>query len=66
LFTDGKEVFARTSTGEFINILRAPDQPMLVVGDLPMLRELTARTRTSKRKRKTGRRPTRAAKADAD
>jgi len=66
LFTDGKEVFARTSSGEFINILRAPDQPMLVVGDLPMLRELTARTRTPKRKRKAGRKAARIAKADRD
>jgi DNA-binding transcriptional MerR regulator len=54
LFTDGKEVFARTSAGEFINILRAPDQPMLVVGDGPVLKELTARTRSPKRKRKPG------------
>src|SRR3954470_23159784 len=64
LFTDGKDVFARTSTGEFINLLRAPDQPMLVVGDLPMLRELTARTRTLKRKKKTGRKSERAAKTE--
>ncbi len=55
LFTDGKDVFARTSTGEFINILRAPDQPMLVVGEGPVLKELTARTRSAKRKRKPGR-----------
>jgi DNA-binding transcriptional MerR regulator len=66
LFTDGKEVFARTANGEFINILRAPDQPLLVVGDLPMLRELTARTRTPKRKRKAGRKSARIAKADRD
>jgi len=55
LFTDGKEVFARTSTAEFINLLRAPDQPLLVVGDVPMLRELTARTSAPRRKRKSGR-----------
>ena len=66
LFTDGKEVFARTSSGEFINILRAPDQPMLVVGDLPMLRELTARTKGPKRKRKAGRKSERVAKSDRD
>ena len=55
LLTDGRELFARTATGEFINILRAPDQPMLVVGDVPALRELTARTKPAKRKRKAGR-----------
>lgn len=51
LFTDGKEVFARTAGGELIDILRAPDQPMLMVGDGPMLRELTARTKVPKKKR---------------
>jgi DNA-binding transcriptional MerR regulator len=65
LLTDGRELFARTATGEFINILRAPDQPMLVVGDLPALRELTARTKPAKRKRKAGQK-TRAGAAKAD
>ena len=59
LLTDGREVFARTATGEFVNLLRAPDQPMLVVGDIPMLKELTARTRPVKKKKKAG------AKSDA-
>jgi len=59
LLTDGREVFARTAGGEFINILRAPDQPMLVVGDVPALRELTARTKPAKRKRKAGRKSVR-------
>jgi len=65
LFTDGKDVFARTAKGEFINILRAPDQPLLVIGDAPVLRELTARTRTSKRKKKAGRASVRGAKAES-
>jgi len=65
LFTDGKDVFARTAKGEFINILRAPDQPLLVIGDAPVLRELTARTRTSKRKKKAGRASVRGAKAQS-
>ena len=64
LFTDGKDVFARTANGEFINILRAPDQPLLVVGDAPMLRELTARTRTPKRKRKVRRKSARSARTE--
>ena len=51
LLTDGREIYARTADGEFINLLRAPDQPMLVVGDLPLLKELTARTKPSKRKK---------------
>ncbi len=49
LLTDGQEIYARTADGEFINLLRAPDQPLLVVGsDLP-LRELTAKTRGKKK-----------------
>ncbi len=63
LLTDGREVFARTATGEFVNLLRAPDQPMLVVGDIPMLKELTARTRPVRKKRKAGgKSPARSAK----
>ena len=53
LLTDGREIYARTADGEFINLLRAPDQPMLVVGDLPLLKELTARTKPSKKRKKT-------------
>jgi DNA-binding transcriptional MerR regulator len=53
LLTDGREIYARTADGEFINLLRAPDQPMLVVGDLPLLKELTARTKSSKKRKKT-------------
>jgi DNA-binding transcriptional MerR regulator len=51
LLTDGREVFARTAGGEFVNLLRAPDQPMLVVGDMPMLKELTARTKPARKKK---------------
>ena len=54
LLTDGHEVFAKTAAGEFVNLLRAPDQPMLVVGDLPLLKELTARTRPVRKKKKAG------------
>jgi hypothetical protein len=61
LLTDGQEIYARTADGEFINLLRAPDQPMLVVGDLPLLKELTARTKPSKKRKKT--RSTKAARA---
>lgn len=44
LLTDGHDIFARTASGDLINVLRAPDQPLLVVGsDLP-LREITAKT----------------------
>jgi DNA-binding transcriptional MerR regulator len=51
LLTDGEEIYAKTSTGEFYNLLRAPDQPLLVLGeDLP-LRELGARSRRARRRK---------------
>ncbi len=45
LLTDGNEIYLRTDKGEFFNLLRAPDQPMLVVGDQPSLRRIRARAR---------------------
>jgi DNA-binding transcriptional MerR regulator len=48
LLTDGQEVYGRTPAGELFNLLRAPDQPLLVVGNEPRLRELTARARKKK------------------
>ena len=51
LLTDGREIYARTAAGEFFNVLRAPDQPLLVVGNDPPLRALTARAKRTKRKR---------------
>jgi DNA-binding transcriptional MerR regulator len=59
LLTDGRELYARTGEGEFYNILRAPTQPLLVVGTEPPLREVTAKTRKGKKgqgKRQKGRR----------
>jgi DNA-binding transcriptional MerR regulator len=52
LMTDGKEIYARTANGEFFNVLRDPAQPLLVLGDEPPLRALTARARAQRRKRK--------------
>lgn len=64
LLTDGREIYARTSDGEFINLLRAPDQPLLVVGDVPLLKELTAKTRP-RRKKKAAARPAPASRTTA-
>lgn len=52
LFTDGREVYARSRSGEFFDLLRAPDQPLLVLGSNLPLRELTARTSSPKRRKK--------------
>jgi DNA-binding transcriptional MerR regulator len=56
LLTDGRDVYARTSSGLFYNLLRAPTQPLLVIGDEGLMKELG--TRVKRRKRKKGsRRP---------
>jgi DNA-binding transcriptional MerR regulator len=51
LLTDGREVYARTNGGEIFNLLRAPTQPLLVVGEELPLKELSARARPSRRKK---------------
>ena len=51
LLTDGREIYARTASGEFFNLLKAPDQALLVIGDPNLLRELTGKARSKKRKR---------------
>jgi DNA-binding transcriptional MerR regulator len=52
LLTDGREVYARTSTGEFFNLLRTPTQPLLVVGDEGLLKELSGKLKTTRKKRR--------------
>ena len=52
LLTDGKEIYARTDSGQFFNLLRAPTQPLLVVGNEDTLKELKLRMRSKKKKRK--------------
>jgi DNA-binding transcriptional MerR regulator len=53
LLTDGSEVFARTSRGEFFNLLRTPTQPLLVVGDEGLLKELSGKIKPRKKKPRT-------------
>lgn len=50
LLTDGREIYARTERGEFFNLLKAPTQPLLVVGDEGLLKELGGKVRRRKRK----------------
>src|SRR5262245_2532244 len=45
LLTDGSEIYARTAHGEFFNLLKAPTQPLLVVGDEGLLKELGGKVR---------------------
>ena len=52
LLTDGRDVYARTSHGEFFNLLNNPAQPLLVVGDELPLKELTAKAHGQRRKKR--------------
>ena len=45
LLTDGREIYARTTEGAFYNLLKAPDQPLLVVGNDGLLKELGGKVR---------------------
>ncbi|HXW08800.1 MAG TPA: MerR family transcriptional regulator [Vicinamibacterales bacterium] len=64
LLTDGREIYARTAGGEFYNLLRAPDQPLLVVGSEPELVELTARATRRKGRRPAARGVSRSGRSD--
>lgn len=50
LLTDGREIYARDGEGRFFNVLRAPRQPMLVIGGGEGLRELTSRARAQRKR----------------
>ena len=52
LLTDGRDIYARTAKGEFFNLLKDPAQPLLVVGDDPPLKSLTAKARAQRRKKR--------------
>jgi DNA-binding transcriptional MerR regulator len=52
LLTDGKEIYARSETGQFFNVLRAPRQPLLVVGNEETLKELKMKIRSKARKKR--------------
>ena len=45
LLTDGTEIYVRTSRGEFYNLLKDPLQPLLVIGDEGILKELSGKVR---------------------
>ena len=48
LLTDGKDVYARGEGGAFFNLLKSPAQPLLVVGDEGLLRELGGKLKSGK------------------
>ena len=55
LLTDGREIYARTDAGAFFNLLKAPGQPMLVVGDEGALKALSGRLRARRKGAKPNR-----------
>jgi len=56
LLTDGRDIFARTPGGAFVNLLVAPTQPLLVIGDEARLRELHGKARAVSRRKRASRR----------
>jgi DNA-binding transcriptional MerR regulator len=52
LLTDGREIYSRTASGQFFNLLRTPAQPLLAIGDEGLLRELRGKVKPKSRKKK--------------
>ena len=51
LLTDGREIYARTARGEFYNLLKEPAQPLLVIGNEGLLKELGGKVRRRRKKK---------------
>ena len=49
LLSDGREIYARTSSGDFYSLLREPGQRLLVLGEAEGLKELSSRARRRKK-----------------
>jgi len=52
LLTDGREIYARTAAGDVFNLLKAPAQALLVIGDEGLLKELAGKVRRKKKKKR--------------
>jgi DNA-binding transcriptional MerR regulator len=52
LLTDGSDIYARTASGAFFNLLKTPTQPLLVIGNEGLLKELSGKVRMKKRQSK--------------
>jgi DNA-binding transcriptional MerR regulator len=53
LLTDGRGIYARSVSGAFFNLLESPDQPLLVVGDEGLLKELSGKIKPRRRRAKS-------------
>jgi DNA-binding transcriptional MerR regulator len=60
LLTDGQDIYARTESGAFFNLLKSPAQPLLVVGDEAGLKALSGKMRARGRRRSNDHRSARA------
>jgi DNA-binding transcriptional MerR regulator len=54
LLTNGRDVFARTAEGQFYSLLDTPTQPLLVIGDEGLLKNLSGQIRSKRKSRKDG------------
>ena len=64
LLTDGEEIYARTTGGQFFTLLRSPGQPLLAIGNEGLLKELRGKVvRKRKLKTESRKRPTPEAEA---
>ena len=54
LLTDGDDIYARTDRGEFFNLLKTPSQPLMVVGNVKLLKELRSTIRRKRGRRASG------------
>ena len=54
LLTGGQEIYARTAGGDVFNLLKAPAQALLVIGDEGVLKELAGKVKRKKKKRISG------------
>ena len=52
LLTDGREIYAKGANGAFFNVLRAPRQPLLVIGNEGLLKDLSGSIRPRRKKRR--------------
>src|SRR5882762_4824036 len=50
LLTDGRDIYARMKNGEFFNLLKAPTEPLLVVGNEGLLKELGGKIKPRRRR----------------
>jgi DNA-binding transcriptional MerR regulator len=55
LLTDGREVYARTAGGRFYNLLKNAAQPLLVIGNEGLLKDLSSSLRPRRRKKQSAR-----------